>query len=52
MSVGEVFVLSVGACERTHGCSPRAPGRFKHNRLGGFFGSERVCMFLVGTELV
>ena len=34
--VGGIFVLPVGARERTHGCSPRASGRFGQNRLGGF----------------
>ena len=32
-----VFVLPAGARERTHGCSPRAPGRFVPNWLGGVF---------------
>jgi len=30
-----IFVLPAGARERTRGCSPRAPGRFGQNRLGG-----------------
>ena len=36
LPAGEVFILLVGARERTRGCSPRAPGRFGQNRLGGF----------------
>jgi len=34
--VGEVSVLLVGARERICGCSPRAPGQFRQNRLGVF----------------
>jgi len=30
-----IFVLPAGARERTRGCSPRAPGRFMPNQLGG-----------------
>jgi len=31
-----IFVLPVGAREHTRGCSPRAPGWFGQNQLGGF----------------
>ena len=31
-----IFVLTAGARECTHGCSPRALGLFGQNRLGGF----------------
>ena len=37
---GGSFVLLAGAHERTHGCSPRAPGRFGQNRLGGFVSGQ------------
>ena len=43
MSAGEVFcVVSVGARERTRGCSPRALGWFGQNRLGDFLSCRRV----------
>ena len=29
-----IFVLPMGARERTRGCCPRAPGWFRQNRLG------------------
>ena len=46
-----IFVLTAGAHERTRGCSPRAPGRFRQNHLGGFV-SGRVCVHLGGRSLL
>ena len=42
---GIFFVLPVGARERTRGCSPRAPGQFGQNRLGGFLRCQRERFF-------
>ena len=40
-----IFVLLTGARERTRGCSPRAPGWFGQNRLGGFLHCQRGRFF-------
>ena len=40
-----IFVLLASARECTHGCSPRAPGRFGQNRLGGFLCCQRERFF-------
>ena len=44
---GIFFVLPAGVRERTCGCSPRAPGRFGQNRLGGFLCCQRERFFCV-----
>ena len=37
--------MPAGARERTRRCSPRAPGRFGQNRLGGFLCCQRERFF-------
>ena len=41
-----IFVLMAGARERTRGCSPRAPGRFGQNWLGGLLCLSAGEVFL------
>ena len=41
-----IFVFTAGARECTRGCSPRAPGRFGQNRLGGFSCCQRGRFFV------
>ena len=45
-----IFVLPASAHERTHGCSPRAPGQFESNRLGDVYEFvNKGCFSVLST---
>ena len=47
-----IFVLPAGAREHTNGRSPRAPGRFGQNRLGGFLCCQWGSFFVLRWSFV
>ena len=42
--------MSMGARKRTYGCSPRAPGWFRQNHLGGVISACVCACFLSEME--